>query len=265
MDGKHTRPGSSVLRAGRWGRGGWILLFSMLLGAGPVEAPAQGVRILPLGDSITQGFFPGQSYRYRLWTKLLDTGVPVTFVGSRTDNYGGASSYPPYRGFTFPRNHEGHGGWRAQDLLDGCTAADPCTTKNQGDLVQWLFGYRPDAVLLFVGTNDILQNNNLLYPAFSVWLIIDVLRYFNPEVTVLLAQITPLPGRDSKVRTLNLYYSVVASLKHTSRSPVILVDHYTGFNLATDTSDGIHPNAAGEEKLATRWRNALLAAYGVSR
>jgi len=236
----------------------------VLVQTAPVGTHAQLLQIVPLGDSITQGVFSLQTYRCRLWQKLVDAGAPVTFVGSRTDNFEGSASYPNYRGLAFPRNHEGHAGWRAQDLLDGCTAADPCTTKNQGTLIQWLYGYRPDVVLIFAGTNDILQNNNLLYPALSAWFTIDILRTFNPDVKVLLGQITPLPGGDSKVRTVNTYYAIVAAIKSTPRSPVVLVDHYTGFNLATDTVDGIHPNPAGEEKIASRWLAALSSLYAVA-
>jgi acyl-CoA thioesterase-1 len=44
----------------------------------------------------------------------------------------------------------------------------------------------------------------------------------------------------------------------TEESPVILVDQYTGFNAATDTYDGIHPNARGEAKMAQKWFDAIL-------
>ena len=40
-------------------------------------------------------------------------------------------------------------------------------------------------------------------------------------------------------------------------SPVIVVDQYTGYNPATDSYDNYHPNAVGEEKMASRWFSAL--------
>jgi hypothetical protein len=45
----------------------------------------------------------------------------------------------------------------------------------------------------------------------------------------------------------------------TDRSPVTVVDQWTGFSTATDTYDGVHPNASGDNKIAARWFPALAA------
>ena len=42
-----------------------------------------------------------------------------------------------------------------------------------------------------------------------------------------------------------------------SNSPVIFVDQNSGFNANTDTYDGVHPNDAGEAKMAQKWFDAL--------
>jgi lysophospholipase L1-like esterase len=39
-----------------------------------------------------------------------------------------------------------------------------------------------------------------------------------------------------------------------------VVDQYTGFNVKTDTADGIHPNDQGHEKFAAKWLPPLEAA-----
>ena len=69
------------------------------------EPSAGSVRIMPLGDSITFGVggvggFGG--YRGTLYSKLVNQGYSVNFVGTQTANSG---SIPD-------PNHEGHGGWR---------------------------------------------------------------------------------------------------------------------------------------------------------
>jgi hypothetical protein len=38
-----------------------------------------------------------------------------------------------------------------------------------------------------------------------------------------------------------------------------VVDQWTGFSTATDTYDGVHPNASGDDKIAARWFPALAA------
>jgi hypothetical protein len=54
-----------------------------------------------------------------------------------------------------------------------------------------------------------------------------------------------------------------AATNSTAESPVVVVDQFTGFNAAAgmDTSDGVHPNAIGSTKLATKWRLALSAYF----
>jgi len=44
----------------------------------------------------------------------------------------------------------------------------------------------------------------------------------------------------------------------TAQSRVVLVDQFSGFNLQDDTEDGMHPNRAGDEKMASRWADALM-------
>jgi lysophospholipase L1-like esterase len=41
--------------------------------------------------------------------------------------------------------------------------------------------------------------------------------------------------------------------KNQAESPIALADQYTGFDPATMTYDGTHPNAVGESRMADRW------------
>jgi hypothetical protein len=40
----------------------------------------------------------------------------------------------------------------------------------------------------------------------------------------------------------------------------VIVDQYTGFNVDSDTREGIHPNDGGHEKMATKWFGPLQTA-----
>lgn len=246
-------------------RNSLLLVCVCWLVAGPGEAWGQ-IRVLPLGDSITQGVLPSQSYRYRFWVKCRAAGYPIDMVGSRTDNYSGYSSYPPFWGASFDRQHEGHGGWRSVDLLDGCTSSDPCgrtPTANQGNLLQWIFTYTADVALIHVGTNDIFQRASWVTTAVSIWLMIDVLRFDNPNTVIFLGQIIPMPGnRSGPVGVVNTVVSIIAQVRSTPESPIYVVDHHTGWNPVTDTLDGTHPNVLGEEKMAQKWFAAFQAVYG---
>jgi lysophospholipase L1-like esterase len=107
---------------------------------------SQPIYILPLGDSITQANNNHRSYRYDLWVKLLDEGVNFDFVGSQNSNHNGNPNWSEYNGHSFDQDHEGHWGWRADELL--------------ASLPQWLQEYTPDIVLLHAGTNDAGNNNS---------------------------------------------------------------------------------------------------------
>ena len=43
-----------------------------------------------------------------------------------------------------------------------------------------------------------------------------------------------------------------ATGKSTAASPITVVDQWSGFNDATDTIDGVHPNASGNQKMAAK-------------
>src|SRR4051794_38567237 len=65
-----------------------------LAGSRPSEAPAvsgvpfddaPGVRIMPLGDSLTDGQDIPGGYRIDLWARFAADGEPINFVGSQAN------------------------------------------------------------------------------------------------------------------------------------------------------------------------------------
>ena len=220
-------------------------------------AAERPIRILPLGDSITQQDEPG--YRYLLWKRLLDAGKAFDFVGSRGIPEGKKlSDWPQYKGRSFDADHDGHAGWRSSELLDGCS-----WEPDKGNLSQWLRLYTPDVVLLHIGTNDVFQGMSTDESVEQITKIIGVLQAANPKVTVYLAKIIPLCGAwaddfNQEVTDLNNRLDAVAAGQTTAESKVYIVDQHTGFDPEKDTDDDIHPNAVGAQKMADRWAEALL-------
>jgi acyl-CoA thioesterase-1 len=204
------------------------------------------VRILPLGDSITQASSNRRSYRYSLWTRLIDAGISFDLVGSQNSNSRGNPVWPEYNGLSFDRDHEGHSGWRAEQILAG--------------LPGWLEDYTPDIVLLHIGTNDAFDGQSTQSTAEEIKKIIDLLRNDNPRVTVLLARLIPIANPDQNQRIIDLNNRIdrIAASKTTPESPVLVVDQNSGFDADQDTDDGIHPNLAGEEKIAEEWARAII-------
>lgn len=217
-----------------------LLLAGALAAAGPSRAASTApVRVMALGDSITGS--PG-CWRALLWQKLQNGGYTgVDMVGTL-----------PAQGcgIAHDGDNEGHGGLLATNVA------------SEGLLVGWLAQTRPDVVLLHFGTNDVWSNRSTAQVLAAYTTLVNQMRASNPAMQVLVAQIIPVAPPtcgECAQRTVDLNAAIprwAASLS-TAASPITVVDQWTGWDPATDTSDGVHPNDAGIVKLADRWYPAL--------
>ncbi|WP_250004130.1 cellulose binding domain-containing protein [Actinoplanes sp. M2I2] len=201
--------------------------------------PGSPVKIMALGDSITGS--PG-CWRALLWQKL--PASRVDFVGTL-----------PGQGCGFPYDgeNEGHGGFLATTVAD------------QDQLVGWLAASDPDVVLMHFGTNDVWSNRPAATILAAFTRLVAQMRAANPAMRILVAQIIPMNASNcadcaQRVVALNAAIPSWAAGLSTAASPITVVDQWTGFAPATDTYDGVHPNDAGNAKIADRWYPALSAA-----
>lgn len=217
------------------------------------------IRILPLGDSITQCGATRGSYRYYLWIKLVETGIDFDFVGSLNSSGGIKPDRPAYYDRSFDPDHEGHPGWSADHILHGLPG-----NKSQ-KLSEWLKAYTPDIALVHLGSNDAGHSESTTGTASELKQIIQVLRDDNPNVIVLLAKLIPSAHSPTNVRIdeLNERMDAIAKEMSAAASPVIVVDQSSGFDAETDTYDGTHPNMSGERKMADKWFEALKGVFGI--
>ncbi len=225
-----------------------LLAGILLLTLSAVTSHAQPTvyRIMPLGDSITQADIYHNSYRRPLWRLLNAANFAVDFVGSQTEHYVPRASNAPNPDFDL--DHEGHAGWRADQL--------------EAQVAAWAAQMLPDVVLLHVGTNDLMAQQTADSTRDELAAIIGKLRAANPSVIVLLAQIIPhnIPPEMgiAPVDALNARIAELAVALHTPQSPVIVVDMATGFDATTMLDpDRIHPSLTGERLMALRWYDAL--------
>jgi lysophospholipase L1-like esterase len=202
------------------------------------------VRVMALGDSITGS--PG-CWRALLWQQLQRSGhTDVDFVGT----------LPPQGcGFAYDGENEGHGGFLATNVAD------------QNQLPAWLSATRPDVVMMHFGTNDVWNNRSpeTILAAFGK--LVDQMRASKPTMRILVAQIIPMTPSNcaactQRVVDLNRAVPAWAAAKSTAASPITVVDQFTGFDTAVDTTDGVHPDASGDQKIANRWYPALVSALG---
>jgi lysophospholipase L1-like esterase len=221
-----------------------LVLGAFLIGGAPAPARAASpVRVMPLGDSITGS--PG-CWRQLLWSRLQSTGYSnVDFVGTLNNSTSCGTSYDG--------DNEGHGGFLATGIL------------NQNQLPGWLSASKPDVVMMQLGTNDVWSNISTatILSAFSG--LVDQMRASNPNMRIVVAQILPMNPSGcgecaQRVVALNAAIPAWAAGKSTTASPITVADVWTGINTATDTTDGVHPNDAGNQKIANAWYPALTAA-----
>ncbi|MET8161545.1 SGNH hydrolase, partial [Sphaerisporangium sp. NPDC005289] len=76
-------------------------------GMGVASAESNGgVRVMPLGDSITEGTQVPGGYRIGLWQRLASGRYTIDFVGSQFNGPGNLGDH----------DHEGHPGWRIDQI-----------------------------------------------------------------------------------------------------------------------------------------------------
>lgn len=209
-------------------------------GGGFQPCPATGpCRILPLGDSITDGLIGGGSgtnggYRVPLFSISLTEGKDITFVGTRMNGPDTVDGQP------FPKGHEGESGIKIEALSNKT----------------FLFDGDPNIVLLHIGTNDLFQNEASGAPDRLESFIDEILAAM-PDGLLVVAKLIPLPARESDLTTYNAAVAALVEEKAQAGAHILLADQFTGFPEDTELPDGIHPNAAGYERMAGVWYDVI--------
>jgi len=215
-----------------------VAVTGAALRASAASAASNGaVRVMPLGDSITDGLVVPGGYRIGLCQRVVAGGYNIQFVGSLSNGPAIACS----------QNHEGHSGWRI-DQIDA-------------NIVGWLNTQQPHTVLLHIGTNDVSQNYDLPNAPNRLSALIDHITATAPSAEVFVAQIIPLSYNQSQVNAFNAAVPNIVANKQAAGKHVHLVDMFDALTVA-DLQDGVHPNAAGYDKMAAVWYKALLSVPG---
>ncbi len=214
-----------------------------------LQLQAEPVRILCLGDSITQGGRKDRdefTYRLPLQRMLHEAGVSFDFIGSRKAGLHPDAVWPEVApGVPFDPDHEGYYGNKTTDAVRKMIAAWSPT------------GPAPDIVLIHLGTNDQAKPQNV---RASLEKAISFLREKNPRVVILLGHLcfNDSPG----AFRIMAETSALAKAANTADSPITTVPHYQNWRedpaaSDTDTFDWSHPNPQGQRKMAEKWFHAM--------
>jgi lysophospholipase L1-like esterase len=189
---------------------------------------------------------------------LTAAGYGVDFVGSVTDNPG---SLPPNA-----INQEGHCGY----MITSGTTADGVARGGIADNIgTWLGpnGSDPSIILLMIGTNDIAGGYETSTAPDRLSGLISMISNrttgLKPNAQLIVAEIVPTENTSTNAQ-IEIYNAGVASVVAGHRAlgeNVSLVDMYSALNYSTDiSSDGIHPNLSGYNKMAEVWFGGIQAA-----
>jgi lysophospholipase L1-like esterase len=204
----------------------------------PASLFVQGVKIMPLGDSITAGdnSYKYGAYRTELWQLCQAAGWHVQFVGSKQS---GPPSLPD-------RHHEGHSGWRIDQI--------------SAHVVPWLETYQPQIILLHIGTNDLRQSYSVNTALERLSYLIDQITTTLPAAMLIVAQVTPqwAPSVNTNIIAYDNAIPALVKQKMAMGKRVECVDMYNAVPVS-DVSDDIHPNTQGYALMAHVWFQALVA------
>jgi lysophospholipase L1-like esterase len=248
---------------------------------GPTSTP---LRVMVVGDSMSQGREGDWTWRYRLWQWFQSEGIAVDFVGPYTGTKSPDKPAPPaapaLQGSTPPAPG-------LPDTSGGYAAGAP--TFNSNHFAVWgrqaaqdkylirqeVATYHPDLLLVGLGFNDLGWFVSGPQGSLdSMKTLVDQARAANPAIAFALANVPQrtslgaanpdLPAKTDVYNTLLL--GTIPSWS-TPASPVALVDWRGNYSCETTGCpagyDGLHPNALGEYQIAHAYELALHNSYGL--
>ena len=219
-------------------------------GSTPPSQPGSGLagdngvlEIMPLGDSITRGEDAKTSkskqngYRDNLASKLNSAGISFDFVGSQRNGSG------------FDADHEGRGGWTISRLSSNVSS--------------WLSRYKPEVILLQIGTNDMGFTRTGVSDAIKqLGGLIDKIASKRPASQLIVSSIAPVnpknfrnpgivPNFRGRVKDFNKRIPGLVQSKVSQGKRVKFVNAGGSLSASRDlSSDGFHPNSNGYTKMA---------------
>ncbi len=278
--------------------GGWIVklkksvsslcALAVMLSSGVVCSAGENekaVRILSVGDSITDGYGTDGSYRKFLYRELTDEGWSVDMTGPNW-SWGDAEYTDEVSGETFSYDaaHCGFSGYAIEEYSGRSGIRETVTNGN------YLEKYSPDIVILQIGTNDVIDNHDIDSAGKRLdTLVTYILDNISEDAALFVTTIPDLdPNREDVYAWFSAYrhsadwsvnfsdeeaeaavHSQVAAYNSQVRELVAekqksgVRNIYSGdiFSVLDDVStqlkDGVHPNNTGYRLMGKYWAGVI--------
>ena len=258
-----------MLHNHRWALFCLLLLGTLMSARGELVlanfSAANPIKIMPLGDSITDDGVTNGAWRQYLQPLLDANGYPFTFVGRNQS--------VPYGSFT-KTNHEGYSGAVVAPpgvlsySVHGYAGTDVYLQKITADA---LTNVTPDLVLVLIGVNDIGRGRNPYQVATNdMPNLLDIIFSNAPNADVILAKITSLYNASlaglnyvAYATNVSIYNDALQAMVNQRRAlgqKVSLADMFSVVDINTMfTSDYVHPNTLGLQAIAQEWFTRIQA------
>ncbi|MFI2241193.1 fibronectin type III domain-containing protein [Streptomyces chrestomyceticus] len=258
------------------------LLQRLSRGVGQTGLP---LKVMVVGDSMSQGYEGDWTWRYRLWEWFKKERIDVDFVGPYQGTRPQESPKPP----PAPRlQGEAPQAGESAPVTSGAYAAGVAADFDTDHFAVWgrqaaqdktliaeqVAKYQPDLLLVGLGFNDmgwfVSGPEGTLD---SMRTLVDQARAVKPDLDFALANVpqrTFIGGRDDLPANTTKYNDMLADAIpswSTGKSRVALVDWAGNYSCDRDGClagyDGLHPNALGEYQIAQAFVRTLHNSYGL--
>lgn len=205
--------------------------------------PPAPLKVLVVGDSITQGFGGDATWRYWFWREADRQGVPIDFVGPDTlPRMGRYES----TGLRFDRDHAARVGSTVGFHLRR--------------IDELMVTHRPQVVVVELGINDARHGRTGPEIAADIEALIDRVWAHNLLAKVVLAELPSYP-ENPVADAVGAQANALLREAFAHHARVVLAENRTATTPrwvpARMTSDGLHPNATGQTLLAQRFAEAF--------
>ncbi len=253
-------------------------------GVGQSKVP---LKVMVVGDSMSQGYEGDWTWRYRLWEWFKKERIDVDFVGpyegTRPQEAPKPPSAPPLQGEapppadSTPVTSGGYAAGVAPDFdTDHFAVWGRQAAQDKKLIAEQVAKYQPDLLLVGLGFNDmgwfVSGPEGTLD---SMRTLVEQARAVKPDLKFALANVPQrkfIGGRDDLPVNTTKYNGMLADAIpkwSTVKSPVALVDWARNYSCDRDVChagyDGLHPNALGEYQIAQAFVRTLHDSYGLGR
>jgi lysophospholipase L1-like esterase len=220
------------------------------------------MKIMPMGDSITDDCEVNGAWRQYLQPLLQSNGIPFKFVGRNSSSGTATFTQTNHEGYcgaviASPGEYAAHIYTAAENYLENVVFGALINTNN-----------KPDLMLIVIGVNDIGYGRDPYYTATnSMSNLLNLIFRYDPSPCVMISKVTSLQGATlngygtnaSNIPVFDANLAALVNQRQALGQKVYLSDMYSAVSSNMFMSDHVHPNTNGLAAMAQEWMSRIQA------